>query len=100
MLGRMTGMSEQEVESITFSPNVNFTEGHMSGQELLYMMQSKAQGAPLSNQTVHALMRKRQMTDMPFEEEKALSEADTLSTLGLLGREEGSDEPSTDEPSR
>jgi hypothetical protein len=90
MIGRLSGMSESEVRSITFDPNVNFTEGTMGYQELLFLMQAKdlaiRNGVPLSNETIHAQMRKRQLTHLTYQEELNGSTSDIDTAFGLIGR--------------
>jgi hypothetical protein len=90
MIGRLSGLADGEVEQITFNPNVNFTEGQMGYQELLFLMQAKdlaiRNGVPLSNETLHAQMRKRQLTNLTYEQELAGSEEDIDVAFGLLGR--------------
>jgi len=90
MIGRLSGMSDSEVEEITFDPNVNFTEGQMGYQELLFLMQAKdlaiRNGVPLSNETIHAQMRKRQLTHLTYEQELNGSTSDIDTAFGLIGR--------------
>lgn len=90
MVGRLSGISESEIETITFDPNVNFTEGTMGYQELLFLMQAKdlaiRNGVPLSNETIHAQMKKRQLTHLTYEEELNGSTADIDTAFGLIGR--------------
>jgi len=90
MVGRLSGMSDSEVEEITFDPNVNFTEGTMGYQELLFLMQAKdlaiRNGVPLSNETIHAQMRKRQLTHLTYQQELEGSTSDIDTAFGLIGR--------------
>ena len=90
MLGRLSGMNEEELKEITFDPNVNFTEGTMGYQELLFLMQAKdlaiRNGVPLSNETIHTQMRKRQLTHLTYEEELNGSTDDIDTAFGLIGR--------------
>lgn len=90
MIGRMSGLGEEEIKSIRFDPNVNFTEGSMGYQELLFLMQAKdlaiRNGVPLSNETIHAQMRKRQLTNLTYEEELTGSTSDIDTAFGLMGR--------------
>ncbi len=100
MVGRLSGMSDAEVDEITFDPNVNFTEGAMGYQELLFLMQAKdlaiRNGVPLSNRTLHAQMRKRQLTHLSYEEELMDSTADIDTAFGLIGRLAEEDDVSSD----
>lgn len=102
MVGRLSGMSDAEVETIKFDPNVNFTEGSMGYQELLFLMQAKdlaiRNGVPLSNETIHAQMRKRQLTHLTYEEELQGSTSDTDTAFGLIGRLAGEENVSESNP--
>lgn len=71
-LGRMKGKSEEELKKIKFTPNLDFTEPMMTGQELREFVTSKRLGAPLSEKTLHELMRRRQVTQRDYEEERRL----------------------------
>jgi len=71
-IGEMLGLSN--LDKITFSPDLDFAQPSMSGQELLNCVQSKNQSGPISNKTIHELMHRGGVTEMPFDEEMALVE--------------------------
>lgn len=73
-IARMMNMGEDEVDKVVFSPDLDFAQPTMSGQELLNFIQSKNQSAPISNQTIHALMHRGGITEIPFAEEMKLVE--------------------------
>lgn len=75
-LGRMMGKSDAEVEKIVFEPNIDFAESMMSGQELFQFAQAAEHGAPLSQRSLHDLLRRRQVTNLTYEEEKKLIDED------------------------
>lgn len=86
-IGRLQGMKDSELEKISFIPNLDFAEKQMAGRDLLEMMQAKNQGAPLSLETVHAHMRRRQMTDLDLDEElENIKNEEPL--LGMMGRDD------------
>lgn len=90
-VGRMLGLSDSEVESITFTPNLEFSETAMQPRELLELMQAKNQGARISHFTIHKHMMRRRMSDLSYEEEEAkLEEEGPTQDLGLAGREDTS----------
>ena len=60
-------------------------------------MQAKAMGAPLSNRTIHQIMKKKQVTTTDYDEEVAEAEDDLDTELGTLGREGDSDGPVDDD---
>ncbi len=75
-VGRMMGKTEDEVNKIRFSPNIDFTEPMMTGQELVNLVTAKNLGAPISEKTIHTLMRRRQVTELEFSEEEKLLKKD------------------------
>lgn len=70
LIGRMMGKSEAELEAISFQPNIDFTEPMMTGQELQNLIQARNLGAPMSEKSLHALMKRRQLTLLDYEEEQ------------------------------
>lgn len=56
-------------EKVIVSPNVDFVDDIMAGQELTQLMAAKQLGAPLSLASVHGTMRNRGLTEMTFEGE-------------------------------
>lgn len=75
-IGKMLGKSDAELQTIEFIPNLDFTEPMMAGQELISFITAKNEGAPLSEETLHGLMRRRQVTGMTYEEERKKIEDD------------------------
>lgn len=71
MIGRVLGLSESELDTIEFTPNLDFTEPMMTGQELQNLIQARNLGAPISEEAVHALMKRRQLTNFDWETEQA-----------------------------
>jgi hypothetical protein len=59
------GDNPSEVDVI---PNTDFTAAEMSGKELVDLMTAKMLGAPLGKEEVHAIMRRRGLTNLTFEE--------------------------------
>lgn len=81
-IGRMHGMAPESVDKIVFTANTDFTEPMMTGRELLDYVMAKNQGAPMSDETVHNIMRKHKITEMTYdEEEAALAEEEPDLTL-------------------
>lgn len=71
-VGRLMGLSEEVIEEIDVTPNLDFTEDAEVAQLLLTLVQAKNQGAPLSWETIHALARKWDLTALDFLEEISL----------------------------
>lgn len=65
------GYDPDEVEII---PNTEFVGKTHDGQTLLQLVQAKAQGAPISNESIHDWMREQGFTDKTYEEEQQLIE--------------------------
>jgi hypothetical protein len=73
LIARWMGLNEDEV---SVKPNLEFSDSTFTGQDLLNYVQAKNLGAPISVQTIHAMMRRRDVTDLSFEEEKDLLDAE------------------------
>lgn len=56
---------------VLVEPNLDFTAEEMGGREVFDLMQAKAMGAPLSNQSLHRLFKRKNLTESNFEEELA-----------------------------
>ena len=67
------GADPEKVEVI---PNVDFSADEMTGQDLLQLTQARTMGAPMSEQSLHALMRKRDMTTLDYDAEKELMDGE------------------------
>ena len=59
-------------EEVSVLPNLEFTKIELRGQDVLNLVQAQQLGAPLSNQSLHAMMADRGMTVMDFESEMAI----------------------------
>lgn len=70
-MGRLMALNPDEIAGIQVKPNLDFAEPGMSGQELLQLITAANQGAPLSHESIHALTRRRGLTDKSFEDEQA-----------------------------
>jgi hypothetical protein len=57
-------------DEVSVQPNLDFIEDDgFSGQELLQYMQAMKEGAPLSTRSLHRILRKKDATELTFEEE-------------------------------
>ena len=75
MLGRFMNV---EPGDIRVNPNLDFTEAPILGQELREFITAKKMGVPISNKTLHELLRRRQITSLTFEEEMELLNNEAL----------------------
>lgn len=99
-LARMLAVEEAVVDTIKFSPHLDFAEPAMTGEELLKLITSKNIGAPLSEDSLHALMVKGRLTKKSFEEELELlgGEGPNIGRFGIDTQERtirsaGGDDP-------
>lgn len=64
-------------KAVVFEPNLDFSEPLMQGQELFNILQAKVLGAPISNESIHDVMRRRQLVKSDFESEMNLIKTET-----------------------
>ena len=93
VLKKVAVLLGEDPSKVIFTPNTDFAEASMSGQELLELITAKIQGAPISNETIHWLMKKRGLTNKDYNEEKELVDQDGPP----LGAETGDDDPIVDD---
>jgi len=63
-------------EKVKVTPNMEFADYQMTGDMLNKLMTAKALGAPLSRESIHALMAEGGVTKLSYEEEKDLLDAE------------------------
>lgn len=79
-------------EKVIVSPNLDFTDDELQGDDLVKFMTAKTLGAPLSRISIHKRMQDKGITEMEYEEEiKAIMEEEPL------GGGDGTGEPDDDE---
>lgn len=83
-------------EKVKVTPNREFADFQMTGDNLNKLMAAKVQGAPLSRESIHALMAEGGVTKLSYDEEKDLLEKEA-SELPLPGTMAGGD-PAEDVP--
>lgn len=59
-------------EEVVVTPNVEFADFDLSGQEIVYLMTAKGMGAPISNESIHNLMVERGITKLDYDAELEL----------------------------
>lgn len=73
-------------DDVKVQPNTDFIEETMPAAELLGFMNAKSRGAPLSMKSLHALMRRGDVTQLTYEEETEELDAEpTPDDRTLLG---------------
>lgn len=80
-------------DEVNVEPNTDFIDEAMPAAELLGYMNAKSRGAPLSTRSIHALMRKGDVTALTYDEEtEELDSEPPPDDTGLLGEETEVDE--------
>lgn len=59
-------------EEVVVTPNVEFADFELSGQEIVYLMTARSMGAPIANESIHNLMVERGITKLDYEAEMDL----------------------------
>lgn len=69
-------------DEVSVTPNLDFIDDLLTGQNLLEYIQAKLLGAPYSLESLHALMQRKGLTEMEFDEEMARIEAEAPAPEG------------------
>lgn len=56
-------------DEVKVEPNLEFADFNLSGQEIVHLMTARSMGAPLSKESIHALMFERGITKLDYETE-------------------------------
>jgi hypothetical protein len=78
-------------EEVIVTPNLDFADDKLDGPTLVSFMTAKSLGAPLSKRSIHGLMRKRELTEMTYEEELAEIEQEEPEPTGGGDEVDGED---------
>lgn len=77
-------------DDVTVKANTDFIDEAMPSAELLGLMNAKARGAPLSTRSIHANMRRGDLTKLTFDEEtEAIDDEPPVDSGSLLGEPDG-----------
>jgi hypothetical protein len=66
---RFIGLSQDKIDSIKVTPNLDFADFQMLGQDILNIQAAIANGAPISMETFHDLLYENNATEVSFDEE-------------------------------
>lgn len=58
-------------DQVKVTPNLDFANEDFNGQTLVQIVQAKAQGAPISAESIHDYMRSKNLTTLSYEDELA-----------------------------
>lgn len=87
-------------DQVTVTPNLDFIDSGLEPDDIVKLITAKNQGAPISNQTIHKWMEERDATDLEFEEEMDIIEAEEpigLAATLTEGLNEGGDDDAEQE---
>lgn len=77
-------------DDVVITPNLDFTGVEIDGQNLVQLQTAKTMGAPLSNESIHNIIRERGLTSLSYEEElEKISDESPVGSLITLGDNNG-----------
>lgn len=76
LIGEWMGLGQPVIDKIKVTPNMEFADFALVAQDIVQLMSAKSLGAPLSKESIHAIMVERGITQMTFEDEMVLVEAE------------------------
>ena len=87
-------------DEVVVTPNLNFTASEFNGKTLVELIQAKALGAPISEESVHGWIQEQGFSNLSYEEElDKLSNEEPLPGAGIeseIDADEGEDNGSED----
>lgn len=78
-MGLWMGLAQPVIDKIKVTPNLEFADFALVAADIVQLMTAKSMGAPLSNESIHAIMVDRGITQMSYEDEMELVEAQIAS---------------------
>ena len=85
-------------DEVKVTPNTEFADFDMSGENLVKLMTARTMGAPLSMRSIHALMVDRGLTKLDFETEMDLVQEEDANNPRLKGTIEGGNPDDPNDP--
>ena len=87
--GKWHGLSDEQIDEISVVPNTDFIKELLDGKRFLELQQAKNLGFPISEESLHQLAVKNEITSKTFDEEKEAIESEgpsagTVSGVNLL----------------
>lgn len=68
-----SGMTREQAEAaVIVTPNLEFSEAHLTPAEFVNLADAKTKGVPISEESIHAELVKARLTVKDFKDEKAL----------------------------
>lgn len=75
-IGKWMGLADAVIEKIKVTPNLEFADFALVAQDIVQLMTAKSMGAPLSKESIHGILTERGITQLSFEDEMDLIEAE------------------------
>jgi len=97
VLRKVARWAGADPEQVVVTPNLDFVDDSMTGEELAQWMGAKTMGAPISMSTIHRLMEERGATEMTLEEELDEIEAERALVEEQSAGSSSADGPEDDE---
>lgn len=69
IIGKWMGLGQPVLDKIKVTPNLEFADFALVAQDIVQLMTARGMGAPISRESIHAIMVDRGMTQMSFEDE-------------------------------
>ena len=63
-------------DDVSVLPNLDFVDDALAGEELVKLMTAKSLGAPISQESIHALMQEHGLTEKTYQDEIAAIQAE------------------------
>jgi len=95
MAAEWMGLNPEEVSVV---PNLDFADDELVGKEIVDWLTAKSLGGPVSQKTIHNLMRKHEITELTLEEEldEISKEVPLIDTTPDPEDDQDDDEPELD----
>jgi hypothetical protein len=77
----------EDPKSVKVTPNLEFYDTQLQGQDLLQIVVSKLKGAPISWDTIHSYMKQRGLTTKDFEDEMKVINKEPPGTIPPAGNQ-------------
>lgn len=85
-------------EKVIVTPNLDFVSETFDADQLLKLVSAKNAGAPISLETIHAIMREKDFTELDFEDELAKIEEEETLGMGATDPNDLPNDPNNPDP--
>ena len=88
VLRRAAELVGADPDEVRFAPDLDFAEPTLEPKDVLTLVETHNRGGPVAHETIHAFMHRGGLTELSFEEESALADAQRQADAGFLGRDD------------